>query len=44
MAKTRLLPLQAGLQVEPNTLKSRYQIVTEIKIIWCLAVYTGVIV
>jgi hypothetical protein len=29
MAKTRLLPLKAGFQLEPNTLRNRYQIVTK---------------
>ena len=43
MAKTHLLPLQVGFRVEPNTLKSRYQIVTKFRVIWCLAVYTGAI-
>lgn len=42
MAKTHLLPLQVGFQREPNTLKSRYQIVTKFGVTWCLGVYTGV--
>lgn len=43
MAKTHLLPLQVGFQREPNTLKSRYQIVIKYGVTWCLGVYTGAI-
>jgi hypothetical protein len=42
MAKTRLLPLKAGLQIEPNTLRKRYQIVTKICLFRLAPVYTGV--